>query len=349
MLNFVVYPLALFLAVVSCVIEPHRLLKGCEKEIKIKGYLLAICLSGTIGLLFMLEMVVVRDADGNFFAIIYDTGAVFYDTDHNRYILEDAAEDDETWWILVNEENTDIKMDPYETFINSDGDIVLEDVSSYITTKNSSVMLTPDGQKRYILLFARRNLFGKLNLPESKGIEIGETLLSPVTYEIEFDLYELTGIQKILYKEYCYIKIAILVSILILSLYFRIRKNQKGLYFAAKLSITCGLTVFLHAVIYGKLVRSFLSMILVIIVPAVVKYLSAPYIDGLARSLTEPKEKDILQSLGLVEVEGDLSAAQTMALSTPEGVKSVRRMVIGINCLLTANWLLVIIAVCFNW
>ncbi|MGX8715512.1 MAG: hypothetical protein ACSW8A_07145 [Lachnospiraceae bacterium] len=142
---------------------------------------------------------------------------------------------------------------------------------------------------------------------------------------------------------------SIIVCILVLALYFRIRKDKNGLYFAAKLMLTCGLTALVYTIIYAKLVKSLLTMTLIVIVPAIVKCQAAPYIDGLARSLTEPKEKDILQSLGLVEDEGDLSAAQTMALSTPEGVKSVRRMVIGINVLLTANWFLVIVAVCFNW
>ena len=168
-----------------------------------------------------------------------------------------------------------------------------------------------------------------------------------MTYEIGFDLYDLTRIQKIIYDEYSYMTKSIIVGILILALYFRIRKDQKGLYFTAKLSLTCGLTALVYSTIYDKLVKSFFTMTLIVIVPAIVKYLAAPYIDGLARSVTEPQ--DILQSLGLLEDEGDLSVAQAMALSTPEGVKSVRRMVIGINVLLTANWLLVIIAVCFNW
>ena len=346
MLSFVVYPTAIFLTVMVLFLMPHQLLKGCEKETKFKGTFLIACLFGVIGSICMLELVIVRDADGHFYAIVYDTGAVFYDTDHAKYVLEDDPIDEEAW-ILINEGNTDVTMDPDETFINSDGEIVLEDASSYIPTRNSSVMLTPDGQKRYKLMLARRNLFCRINPTESRGIMIGETLLSPVTYEIGFDLYDLTRIQKIIYDEYSYMTKSIIVGILILALYFRIRKDQKGLYFTAKLSLTCGLTALVYSTIYDKLVKSFFTMTLIVIVPAIVKYLAAPYIDGLARSVTEPQ--DIIQSLGLLVDEGDLSVAQAMALSTPEGVKSVRRMVIGINVLLTANWLLVIIAVCFNW
>ena len=76
----------------------------------------------------------------------------------------------------------------------------------------------------------------------------------------------------------------------------------------------------------------------------VIEYLAASCIDGTAREMSET---NILKALE--GNESELSLAQAMALSTPEGVKSVRRMVIGINVLLTANWLLVIIAVCFNW
>ena len=125
--------------------------------------------------------------------------------------------------------------------------------------------------------------------------------------------------------------------------YYKFKRNKEGVYLAERLFITCSLTAFIYILLEWT-VKTFAAMSIYVAGVTVIEYLAASCIDGTAREMSET---NILKALE--GNESELSLAQAMALSTPEGVKSVRRMVIGINCLLTANWLLVIVAVCFNW
>ena len=343
MLNIIMFAMIAIITFVLLIIQPLKLAKGCGRKLKLEVFILHDSLLILI-LYAVASLVLIRDADGHFFAMTYGEGAVFYDVDHKKYIWQESLWDDDlnNSNELVSELDNTVRLDPYNTYVNLDGEIVLEEASLYTHTRNNKVLLSEDGEKRYTLLSVDRNVFGRLRFPESKGFKMNDSLIAPVTYEIDMEYYELSGIQKIIDDEYN----ILLAGLLIISilwffefLYKSSKNDRTEAYLKVRRSVICILTVAFFRVAY-IMSRSLTTMLVMILVPLIVGFLSAAFLDGLFRSMSEEY---------LFKNEEELSVLKCISLSTPEGVKSVRRMVIGINVLLTANWLLVIIAVCFNW
>ena len=339
MLKVLAFILVFVLPVFMLVLIPLSFLRACEKKHQLKVWILSVCLLGLYYCLIAYS-VVVRDADGHFYGFDYDDGAVFYDTQHERYIWHVFSEWDDP--VLIKEADIDVRLNPYDLYVNLEGEIVKEDPQTLLPTRNTAVMLTEDGEKRYSFIQCYRDMFGRLRYPESRGFKLGEVTISPVTYEIEMEFYELTGIQDFISQEFASAELAVIVIIILLFLYGKIKKAKGIIYFSIKAFIVCLPLTFANTLGW-MIVKSFWSMAVLLLIPAAIGYFAAPLIDGAARFLSEWElSREKLD-------EGEKWVSDCIALSTKKGVRSVRLMILGYNILFTANWLLVIIAVCFNW
>ena len=339
MLTILAFILVFVLPIIILVLIPLSFMRACEKKHQLKVLILSVCLFGLYYCLIAYS-VVVRDADGHFFGFEYDNGAVFYDTQHERYIWNTFSEWDDP--VLIKEEDNSIRLNPYALYVNQDGEIVKEDPQTLLPTRNKAVMLTEDGEKRYSFIQCYRDMFGRLRYPESRGFKLGEVIISPVTYEIEMEFYELTGIQDVILQEFAFAELAVIMIIILIFLYGKIKKNKKMFSFSIKAFIVCLPLTFANTLGW-MIVKSFWSMAVLLLIPAAIGYFAAPLIDGAARFISEWElSREKLD-------EGEKWVSDCIALSTKKGVRSVRLMILGYNILFTANWLLVIIAVCFNW
>ena len=339
MLKVLAFILVFVLPVFMLVLIPLSFLRACEKKHQLKVWILSVCLFGLYYCLIA-DSVVVRDADGHFYGFDYDDGAVFYDTQHERYIWHVFSEWDDP--VLIKEADIDVRLNPYDLYVNREGEIVNEDSHTFIPTRNKVVMLTKEGEKRFAFIQCNRDIFGRLRYPESRGFQVDEVTISPVTYEIEMEFYELTGIQDFISQEFASAELAVIVIIILLFLYGKIKKKKNLFSFSIKAFIVCLPLTFANTLGW-MIVKSFWSMAVLLLIPAAIGYFAAPLIDGAARFISEWElSREKLD-------EGEKWISDCIALSTKKGTRSVRLMIIGYNVLLTANWLLVIIAVCFNW
>jgi len=323
-----------------------------SKKYKLKMWIFWQCYFGLF-VYMLFYHAAVRDADGRFFFVSYSQGAVFYDTDGVKYTLTDEE--------TLTDALGNYRFDTGEVFVNSEGQVVREDPSYYTPTRNRAVMLAGNGEKRYYFNDFRRDLFGRARPPESKGFVISDILISPVTYDnYWFESYELTGVQEMIEKGILAFQIiALLVgfALFLLSAHYESRCRRQGLkvpppevedkmYRLDRVSII----LILASLRYGRVapwcVSSMIEMAMAILLPFGAAYVAAPYIDGGCRVFAS----DITTSRWDTKSKDDLVPADQYArYSTPDSVRSFRKLLAGVNVCFALIWLLQILAVCCNW
>lgn len=123
---------------------------------------------------FLFSLFVIFDSDGNAYLFEFDSSTNYYTADGDVWYLDGKG-------YLVNRKDPTTKYKTADVYLNKEGELIIDQVGGYEQTDwNPDVFINNDKSRAYSILDCRWNLWGRLLLPEAKGVYVENSYLAPV-------------------------------------------------------------------------------------------------------------------------------------------------------------------------
>lgn len=122
---------------------------------------------------FLFSLFVMFDSDGNAYLFEFDSTTNYYTADGDAWYLDGKG-------YLVNRKDPTTKYEAADVYLNREGELIIDQKGLYEQTDwNPDVFISSDKSRAYSISDCRWNLWGRLLLPEAKGVYVGNSYLAP--------------------------------------------------------------------------------------------------------------------------------------------------------------------------
>ena len=214
----------------------------------------------------------------------FDSTTNYYTADGDAWYLDGKG-------YLVNRKDPTTKYATSDVYLNREGELIIDQEGLYEQTDwNPDVFISSDKSRAYSISYCRWNLWGRLLLPEAKGVYVGNSYLAPAAiFRIaNLENLEMKNTFIIEFLSFTCIIMLIPFSLVIIKLgyyiirafFMREKQVKNDIQYSIYRDIAITAYSYIQIIAMSETSSSFFTACLYLILWTVFGFLAIPYLQG---------------------------------------------------------------------
>ncbi|MDY4969593.1 MAG: hypothetical protein SO101_04960 [Lachnospiraceae bacterium] len=233
---------------------------------------------------FLFSLFVIFDSDGNAYLFEFDSSTNYYTADGDLWYLDGKG-------YLVNRKDPTMKYKTADVYLDNEGELIIDQEGEYGQTDwNPDVFINNDKSRAYSISVCRWNLWGRLLLPEARGVYVENLYLAPAaifsTAELEMKntfISEFLSFTCIIMMIPFFFVIIKLGYYIIRAFFMREKQVKNDIQYSIYRDIAITVYSYIQIIAMSETSSSFFKACLYLVLWTVFGLLAIPYLQGRAQ------------------------------------------------------------------